>query len=341
MHIIKKIGIWVGSIFVFLILISSFNSDPYALIMHDKLITLAYATDLLIFLMIIPIMLISNFMGIRKKIFLFKNTKILPEIMASIISSIIIIIAFSLTISVIESSFTPEYTSRKVTAEAKRFKADRLIKQQADAKIKAAQQVIADNNKKTDDLVKQQIDSKKKSDQQVIADNKKKAANLIKQQADAKQTTDQQVVDAKNKADELAIRNVDTKNQVNDIIKSTINEIKNLVTTDNKYVLSVKNGSLSTYPNTKIVDAFNSFFASPKWENFKSTDDQNVVEFTGYCMYANTKVKSTIQFILIKNNYFNIGALTFNDVPQSQLIENELFKKAFEQYSLSNNSNIK
>ncbi len=123
----------------------------------------------------------------------------------------------------------------------------------------------------------------------------------------------------------------------NDAKNAVTDEVSNLADKDNQYVLSVKNGTLSTYPNIKIVDAFNNFFDSGKWKYFKSTDAKNIIEFTGYCMYSNTKVKATLQFIL-NNNSLEIGALTFNEVPQNEDTENALLEKVFEQYSLKNDT---
>lgn len=126
----------------------------------------------------------------------------------------------------------------------------------------------------------------------------------------------------------------------NDSKSAVTDEVSSLTGKDNQYVLSVKNGTLSTYPNIKIIDAFNNFFDSGKWKYFQSTDAKNIVEFTGYCMYSNTMVKATLQFIL-NNNSFEIGALTFNEAPQNEDTENALLEKVFDQYSFKNgNSEI-
>ncbi|NMM53669.1 hypothetical protein [Paenibacillus aquistagni] len=48
-------------------------------------------------------------------------------------------------------------------------------------------------------------------------------------------------------------------------------------------------------------------------------------------MYSDTRVKAKIQFILQNDNdRFNIGALSFNDVPQNELIKASLLTKIFD-----------
>lgn len=130
--------------------------------------------------------------------------------------------------------------------------------------------------------------------------------------------------------------------QVNNIKKDAVDQLENIVDKDNKYVLMVKNGHPVDYPNATYGDSFEKFFSSPTWKYFESDDGKDVVEFTGNCMYQETEVKARMQFILDADaGTFEAGALSFNDVPQNQLITGELLSKVFEDSSQKANDSAK
>lgn len=101
-----------------------------------------------------------------------------------------------------------------------------------------------------------------------------------------------------------------------------------------EHVLFVKNGYPSSYPDCNYGDVFDFFFASPTWKYFEGENGEDVVEFTGYCIYLEQEVKARLQFILdMDNGTFETGAMSFNDVPQTQLITVALIEKAFSEYA--------
>lgn len=123
-------------------------------------------------------------------------------------------------------------------------------------------------------------------------------------------------------------------------------QITNVVQAEDPNVVGVKNGTNSEYPNMTYGEAFESFFAAPTWKYFKGTkngpDDDgdgkpdyveenvDIVEFTGYCTYHDVEVKALIQFTLNNNEgTFQATYLSFNEVPQSNLIMWALIEKAF------------
>ena len=123
-------------------------------------------------------------------------------------------------------------------------------------------------------------------------------------------------------------------------------QITNVVQAEDPNVVGVKNGTNSEYPNMTYGEAFESFFAAPTWKYFKGTkngpdDDEDgkpdyveenvdIVEFTGYCTYHDVEVKALIQFTLNNNEgTFQATYLSFNEVPQSNLIMWALIEKAF------------
>ena len=57
------------------------------------------------------------------------------------------------------------------------------------------------------------------------------------------------------------------------------------------------------------------------------------MEFTGRCLYQETEVKALIQFTLNDDGEtFSPTYLSFNDVPQSELLLLSLIEKAFTSY---------
>lgn len=109
-------------------------------------------------------------------------------------------------------------------------------------------------------------------------------------------------------------------------------QIENAADSDNPYVLAVKGGYPEDRPDQLYGDAFEAFFASPTWTYFMSDTGEHVVEFTGTMMYMDTEVKARIQFIVDdETDTFEVGALSFNEVPQTELIKLSVLAKVFEE----------
>ena len=116
----------------------------------------------------------------------------------------------------------------------------------------------------------------------------------------------------------------------NNLLENVKDQLKNIADKDNKYVQGVKNASPEQFPNKTYGDAFAGFFGTPAWKYFDADSGEKVVEFTGFCTYQNVEVKAKLQFIISEDGKtFEIGALSFNDVPQNQLIKTSLLEKAF------------
>lgn len=122
-------------------------------------------------------------------------------------------------------------------------------------------------------------------------------------------------------------------NAISDVAKDITDHVSNYTDKDDEHVLAVKNGYPESYPDITYGNAFDEFFSSPTWKYFKADSGEDVVEFTGHCTYRDENVKARLQFILdMEEGSFSNGALSFNDVPQAQLITNILLNKVFTSY---------
>lgn len=111
--------------------------------------------------------------------------------------------------------------------------------------------------------------------------------------------------------------------------KAVGDQVNNILDRDNPYVLSVKNGYPFDRPDQLYGETFEKFFGTPTWKYFRADSGEDVVEFTGYMVYQDTDVKARIQFIL-DDGTFEVGALSFNDVPQNELIKQALLDTVFQ-----------
>jgi hypothetical protein len=125
------------------------------------------------------------------------------------------------------------------------------------------------------------------------------------------------------------------KDTVEDVAKEVSKEVEKEINSLDPRVDFVKNGTLDNYPDITIGDAFEQFFGNPHWEFFEADTGETVIDFTGDCVYQEVDVEANLQFILNDDDTFEVGALSFNDVPQTELITNALLAKAFEQEVIS------
>lgn len=103
---------------------------------------------------------------------------------------------------------------------------------------------------------------------------------------------------------------------------------------EDSHITLVKGGSPFAYPDRTYGEAFDAFFDSPSWTYFEGTDDygesQDIVEFTGKCIYQDVEVEVCLQFILdMDNGSFETSYLSFNDVPQNILMLAGLMEAVF------------
>ena len=117
-----------------------------------------------------------------------------------------------------------------------------------------------------------------------------------------------------------------------------VDRVMDITQINEEHVRAVKYGNPRNYPDITYAEAFENFFGSPTWKYFRgsaedSSEEYNVVEFTGTCMYQNSEVKARLQFTLSESEEtFEATYLSFNDVPQSRLVMLALLDKTFSEY---------
>ena len=101
----------------------------------------------------------------------------------------------------------------------------------------------------------------------------------------------------------------------------------------NKYVDMVRGGTPYAYPEATFDQAFSSFFSEPTWKYFRSTDNRDIVEFSGKCLYNGKLATVLLQFDLdLKQNTFSLIAGKINGETQSVLTLNKISTSAFDSY---------
>ncbi len=114
----------------------------------------------------------------------------------------------------------------------------------------------------------------------------------------------------------------------------------NLPIGDYKYIQMVKNGSPKDYPDETYGDRFDIFFSNCRWKYIKGTEGQDVVEFTGICMYDEKETTARIQFVLdVRHKTFDFEYLELAGEPQNELMKLVLLEKVFEDSPTSGSFN--
>lgn len=101
----------------------------------------------------------------------------------------------------------------------------------------------------------------------------------------------------------------------------------------NKYVRFVKEACPEAYPDVSYGEAFGGFFGNCKWEYFQSEDNQDVVEFSGNCMYDDKTAVVKAQFLVsYDEGKGELYTMSINDEIQPELVQAMLLAKIFGGY---------
>ena len=101
---------------------------------------------------------------------------------------------------------------------------------------------------------------------------------------------------------------------------------------DDKYVQTVKNGSLDMAKGVPIGKAFDQFFSNEKWESFVSENNERIVEFNGECRWNNNPATCCVQFRILNDSRFEVSYLDINGVSMNWWDSSGILNKVFQQY---------
>lgn len=101
---------------------------------------------------------------------------------------------------------------------------------------------------------------------------------------------------------------------------------------DDKYVQTVKNGSLDMAKGVPIGKAFDQFFSNEKWESFVSENNERIVEFNGECRWNNNPATCCVQFRILNDSLFEVSYLDINGVSMNWWDSSGILNKVFQQY---------
>ena len=101
---------------------------------------------------------------------------------------------------------------------------------------------------------------------------------------------------------------------------------------DDKYVQTVKNGSLDMAKGVPIDKAFDQFFSNEKWESFISENNERIVEFNGECRWNNNPATCCVQFRILNDSRFEVSYLDINGVSMNWWDSSGILNKVFQQY---------
>lgn len=100
-----------------------------------------------------------------------------------------------------------------------------------------------------------------------------------------------------------------------------------------KYVRFVKGTCPEAYPDISYGDAFEDFFGDCKWEYFKSEENQDVVEFSGNCMYKDETAEVKAQFLVsYDEGKGELYTMSLNGEIQPELVQAMFLTKIFNDY---------
>lgn len=93
----------------------------------------------------------------------------------------------------------------------------------------------------------------------------------------------------------------------------------------------VKNGNFYSHPNVPVGAAFRSFFSNGKWSAFTSTENQQIVEFSGKCTWFNEPAVLTMQFI-VNGNEFEMGHVNIDGNAMNYADSVDILDKILNEY---------
>lgn len=99
-----------------------------------------------------------------------------------------------------------------------------------------------------------------------------------------------------------------------------------------KYIDSLKGAHSPAYPDVTFEDAFAKFYSDPQWKYYKSTTGDDIVSFTGKCMYDGKLAKVELRYLLNRDNTFQLSGGSLDGVEQNLLFMAQFAGQPFMEY---------
>ena len=116
--------------------------------------------------------------------------------------------------------------------------------------------------------------------------------------------------------------------------KEMKDQVRNFTDAGNKRVEGVKNGYYEGLEEITYGDAFKEFFSHRTWKSIDGDDGEEMVEFTGHCLYQDQDVNVRLQFILSDDGErFVPGDLYIDEKLQNGSQTDALLYKVFTTYA--------
>lgn len=160
----KKIIAIIGYIILTFYFISLVLSNQDANVSsNDNIISTWDSIAMIIFILIIPFCLITNFGNIRSKLPLFKNPNVGIKIVAWIVSIIIIFLGWIITFSILDNLHSPEYKAlqQQIRKEQSIQEAQEKANKEAERKVKLAKEA-EEKAKKAEEIEKKKKEETEK-----------------------------------------------------------------------------------------------------------------------------------------------------------------------------------
>ena len=132
----------------------------------------------------------------------------------------------------------------------------------------------------------------------------------------------------------------EVSDQINDAVEeggkqltNVDDKIRNITDAQDEYVQMVKTAYVMGQPKLTYGAAFDELFSSPTWKHFTSSDNKEVVEFTGRCIYNDDKIKVRMQFLIDDDGKnFEPYAMKCNDMTSNTLTMAAILYRVFDSY---------
>lgn len=99
---------------------------------------------------------------------------------------------------------------------------------------------------------------------------------------------------------------------------------------NDKYVQTVKSGTIEAYPQKTVGEAFDNYLINAVWESGEAENGQRFVNVKGEILYEGKNAEIIVQFFVDDDNeFFQYNACEINGVPQNDLTVLYLFDTVF------------